>query len=105
MTRAKVAAMIAEAVTEKEKEQVEQETLRKGLISDLKEMVDAQDAALMPSGGSPRKTLQRAGANVSATEASERVIDQDAVVDRCDESLMSKFNAMGTKSKAGKKAG
>ena len=112
LTKARVAAMIAEAASEKEKEQAEQESMRKGLISDLKEMVDAQVAAIVSAGGPPRKALQRAGANVSvasvekmAEAGTQRAKDQDDAVDRCADSLMSKFNAMGTKSKAAKKTG
>ena len=112
MSKSQVSAMIAEAVSEKEKEQAEQMTLRKDLISNLREMVDAQVAALMNAGGTPRKALQRAGANVSVTSAEKlaeagaaRAIEQDAAAERCADSLLSKFNAIGTKAKAAKKAG
>ena len=102
MTKAQVAAMIAEAASEKEKEQADRDAFRQGLISDLKGMVDSQVAALASAGGGSRKALQRAGANV-ASASGEADRDQDAAAERCAESLMSKFNAMG--SKAGKMSG
>jgi hypothetical protein len=98
LTKAQVAAMIAEAATEKEKEQADRDAFRKGLIPNLKGMVDSQVAALTSAGGVSRKALQRAGANVaSATGDAER--DQDAAAERCAKSLMSKFNAMGSKAR------
>ena len=100
LTEARVAAMIADAAVEKEKELEATNNFKNELMSDLKGMVDAQVAAIMSSAGVPKKALQRAGTSVAVA-----AIDAEASkgVDACAESLMSKFNSMG--SKAGKKTG
>ena len=100
MTEAKIATMIADAVAEREKELEATNNFKNELISDLRGMVDAQVAAILGSAGGPKKALQRAGASVAVA-----FIDAETSkgVDACAESLMSKFNSMG--SKAGKKTG
>ena len=112
LTRAQVAAMIADAATEKETEKAEQEGLKQDLVSGLKDMVTSTVAAFMAGGVTPRKALQRAGANVSTTSVeklaeagSVRAKEQDAAAERCAENLMSRFNAMGSKAKQGEKYG
>ena len=100
LTEAKVAVMIADAAAVREKELEASNNFKNELISDLKGMVDAQVAAILGSVGGPKKALQRAGTSVAVA-----AIDAEAPkgVDACAESLMSKFNSMG--SKAGKKTG
>ncbi len=115
MSKAQVAAMIAEVASEREKEQAEKDAFKQDLISGLKGMIDSQIASVLSTNGAAKKALQRAGANVgsaSSDKANTAMLaeagtastrEQDAAAERCAESLMSKFNAKG--SKAGKKSG
>ncbi len=78
-------------------------------------MVNSQITAMLSTNGAPKKALQRVEANVgsaSADKANTAMIsesgtvstrEQDATDEHCAKSLMSKFNAMG--SKAGKMSG
>ena len=96
--------MIAEAVAEREKELEEINAFKKAIISDLKGMIDSQVATILGSTGGPKKALQRAGASVAVASAdTEGSKGGDEAAERCADTLMSKFNAMG--SKANKKTG
>jgi len=94
--KATIAAMIASHDSKRQKEQEEKDALKQGLMSDLKDVISSQIAAVISSGPGQKKPLQKLNASVSSAETDANLAADEAV-ERCAASLISRFNAMGSK--------